>query len=250
MLWLTCALNALATRLTFLCRMMTYELFLFDLDDTLLDFRASERLSFTRTLESFGLYAEFEPLYAHYQRENNALWQLFEQGKTTKEHLKVERFRKTFAAHGIEIDPAQASTRYLDALPHTVVLMEHAAETCAAFSARGEIGIITNGIGKVQNQRIANSAIAPYISFISVSDACGYAKPDTRFFEFSTNMAARFDKKRTIIIGDRLEADILGAQNFGIDSCWFNPHGAARPAHLSPTYEIQHLSQLETVIAA
>lgn len=228
---------------------MKYNLFLFDLDDTLLDFKESERLSFFMSLQSLGLKNEIDDLFKVYQVENSALWKLFEQGKTTKEHLKVERFRKTFSQSMIDLDPELASKRYLETLPETVVLLDHAVELCEWVSSNGELGIITNGIQAVQDQRIKNSKLAPYISFISVSEQCGFAKPDVRFFDFSTKMARQFSKDKTIIVGDRIEADILGAMNFGIDSCWFNPAKATRPEEITPTFEIQHLSEFKSKIS-
>lgn len=227
---------------------MTYDLFLFDLDDTLLDFRASERLSFARAMESLGVHHAHGDMFARYQQENEVLWKQLEKGETTVAQIKIERFRRTFDAYGIEIDPEIAGTRYLDALSQTVVLMDHAVELCEWLSAQGEIGVITNGYHHVQTRRIASSPIAGHISFIGVSDVCGYSKPDVRFFEHTTAMAKAFTKPSTIIVGDRLEADIQGAHNFGIDSCWFNPHGLAGAAHLKPTYEISHLSQLRAAL--
>lgn len=227
---------------------MKYNLFLFDLDDTLLDFKASEKLSFYMALESLGIQSSIDALFATYQVENAALWKLFEEAKTSKDHLKVERFRKTFQAHRIDLDPALASSRYLETLPQTVVLIDHAVELCEWITKYGEIGIITNGIQSVQSQRIQNSKIAPYISFVSVSDECGYAKPDVRFFDHTVRKAKAFAKHSTIIIGDREDADIQGAHNFGIDSCWFNPHSKTRSNHLSPTYEVKHLSDLQKIL--
>lgn len=224
---------------------MKYDLFLFDLDDTLLDFKKSEQLSFFLALQNLGIKNDLEGLFKQYQIENRALWKLFEQNQTTKEFLKVERFRKIFKANGIDIDPELASNRYLDTLPETVVLIDHAVELCQWLTQYGEIGIITNGIQHIQHQRIKNSKLAPYISFTCVSDECGHAKPDVRFFEYTVKRAKKFNKTSTIIVGDRIEADILGAMNFGIDSCWFNPEGMERPVHLLPSYEIKHLSEFK-----
>lgn len=227
---------------------MKYDLFLFDLDDTLLDFKESERLSFFSTLQALGIHIELDQLFEQYQIVNRALWKLFEQAQTTKEHLKVERFRKIFEANQISLDPKLASTHYLNTLPKTVVLIDHAVEICKWLSQHGEIGIVTNGIHTVQTQRIKNSMIAPYISFVSVSEECGFAKPDVRFFEYSAKMASKFLKASTIVIGDRLETDIQGAHNFGLDGCWFNPNKLERPADLAPKYEIRHLSEIQTVM--
>lgn len=228
---------------------MKYDLFLFDLDDTLLDFKASEKLSFFASMQGLGIKTGLDELFKQYQVENTALWKLFEHGMTTKEHLKVERFRKVFADNNIIVDPALASTRYLDTLPETVVLIDGAVELCKWLCRHGELGIITNGIHYVQTLRIKNSQIAPYISFVSVSEDCGFAKPDVRFFEYSAKMAKKFSKASTLVVGDRLDADIQGAQNFGVDCCWFNPAAKPHPATLVPTYEIKHLDELSSMLS-
>ncbi len=223
---------------------MKYNLFLFDLDDTLLDFKESERLSFFLALQSLGLKDNLDTVFKDYQVINSALWKEFEAGSISKDLLKIERFRKTFGSHQIEINPETASARYLDALPETVVLIDHSVEICEWLREHGEIGIITNGIEYVQRKRIQNSKLAPFIGFISVSEACGFAKPDVRFFEYTVKMAKSFNKGSTVIIGDRLEADIQGAHNFGISSCWFNPHKMIGN-DIKPTYEISHLSEIK-----
>lgn len=228
--------------------MKNYNLFLFDLDDTLLDFSASERLSFFITLEKLGIKDHADVLFSTYQVENRALWKLFEESRTTKDHLKVERFRKTFEMHSIDVDSKLASQLYLETLPETVVLIDHAVEVCEKLKNHGEIGIITNGIHHVQYQRIKKSKLAPYIDFVSVSEDCGFAKPDVRFFDYTVKMAKHFTKSETIIFGDRLEADILGAHQFGIDSCWFNPRKLSQTLMTPPTFEISHLSEILKII--
>lgn len=223
---------------------MKYKLFLFDLDDTLLDFKSSERLSFQVSMQSLGITQNLESLFTLYQLENASLWQQLEKAQVTKEILKVERFRRILVANGYEVDPNLASERYLEALPENVVLMDYARELCQWLSGFGEIGIITNGIQSVQRARIDNSSLAPFISFISVSDECGHAKPDPRFFEYTVKKAKSFSKEETLMVGDRFEADIIGAQNFGIDSCWFNPSQKPFPSGLPSTFEIKHLKEL------
>jgi 2-haloacid dehalogenase len=194
---------------------MKHQLFLFDLDDTLLDFRASEKLSFVRTMRDLGLRDDVDGLFHQYQAINVALWRQFESGAVSKDFLKVERFRQTFAANGLALDPKLASSAYLESLPDTVVLIDGAAEVCETLAGIGEVGIITNGVEHIQNRRIASSGLLKYISFVATSEACGYAKPDVRFFEYAARMARAADKDRTIIIGDRLDADILGANRYG-----------------------------------
>lgn len=228
---------------------MTYRRFLFDLDDTLLDFKASERLSFKEAMAALGLTDKAELAFPDYQRENLRLWLDFERGLVSKEYLKVERFRRTFGIHALDADPDAASRFYLDALPESVVLIDGALELCARLARVGEIGIITNGIEVVQTRRIARAGLGDHLAFVATSEACGFAKPDGRFFAFSSRMFSRFSKEEAIIVGDRLDANIEGARRFGIDSCWFNPLGSANPTAVAPTFEAVRLEEIGVLLA-
>jgi 2-haloacid dehalogenase len=223
---------------------MKHRLFLFDLDDTLLDFKASERLSFARTMQDLGAPERADGLFVRYQAINVELWRRFEQGAVSKDFLKVERFRSLFVASGLDLDPEAASHLYLESLSDTVVLVEGAKAVCEALAEIGEVGIITNGVEHIQNRRIASSGLRDHISFVSTSEACGFAKPDSRFFEYTTRMARVFARDETIIVGDRLDADILGANKFGIESCWFNPGRQANDSQALPTCEVASLDEI------
>jgi 2-haloacid dehalogenase len=223
---------------------MKHTLFLFDLDDTLLDFKASEQLSFLRTMQALGLREGIDTLFPQYQAINIALWREFEQGSVSKDFLKVERFRRTFAQNALDLDPQAASHLYLESLSDTVVLIDGAKQVLEELCAVGEVGIITNGVEHIQTRRIASSGLQDHISFVSTSEACGHAKPDSRFFDYATKMARAFAKHETVIVGDRLDADILGANRFGIDSCWFNPGGLSNGSEAVPTCEVGHLEHI------
>ena len=220
---------------------MKHRLFLFDLDDTLLDFKASEQLSFDRTMRALGLAALPDGLFARYQAINIALWKSFETGAVSKDFLKVERFRRTFADSGLDLDPEAASRLYLESLSDTVVLIDGAKELCATLAGIGEVGIITNGVEQIQHRRIVSAGLRDHVSFVATSEACGHAKPDSRFFEYTVRMARAFTHAETVIVGDRLDADILGANRFGIESCWFNPGGLANDSEALPTFEVARL---------
>ena len=131
---------------------MKHRLFLFDLDDTLLDFRASEQASFQRTMAHLDLREGLDVLFAQYQMTNVALWRLFEQGAVSKDFLRIERFRKTFADNGIDLDPHVASDVYSESLADTVVLVDGALQLCETLAGIGEVGIITNGAHAIQTE--------------------------------------------------------------------------------------------------
>lgn len=227
---------------------MPYDLFLFDADETLFDFRASEKLALAGAFAEFGVTGDLEAISATYRAESERLWQQLEQGTTTKDFLKTERFRRTCAAHGLAIDAAVLGERYLDLLPENVVLIDHAEEILAHLSAQGEVGILTNGIERVQTRRLEKSGLKKYVSFMAVSEACGCAKPDPRFFECGVRLARKFTRESAVMIGDRLEADILGGHRFGVDTVWFNPLARAHAGEVHPTHEIRHLSELRKIL--
>jgi len=223
---------------------MKHTLFLFDLDDTLLDFKASEKLSFAHTLAELGMRGDIDALFADYQAINLALWKSFEAGTVSKDVLEIERFRKTFDRHRLDLDPDAANRLYLEGLANTVVLIDGAVRVCETLAAIGEVGIITNGIHHIQNRRIASSGLGEHIAFVATSEACGHAKPDSRFFEYTAAMAKAFVKDQAIIVGDRLDADILGANRFGMESCWFNPGNLPNGSAAVPTCEVHSLDEI------
>lgn len=227
---------------------MPYDLFLFDADDTLFDFAASEKVALTSTFQQLGLKDLSDEIRESYRSETAQLWAQLEQGKISKDFLKVERFKKTFAKHGLDLDAEKASAHYLEFLSEAVFLVDHALEICQFLHGRGEIGIITNGVESVQKRRLKNSALQPYVNFIAVSEECGFAKPDIRFFEYSAKLAKKFSKESALVIGDRMEADVQGAINFGLASCLFNPKKTKFSLGFAPTYEIEHLSGLREIV--
>jgi 2-haloacid dehalogenase len=226
---------------------MKYSLFLFDMDDTLLDFRASERVALKKTFAQFGIESKYDEFYPAYRAASGELWSAFEKNEITQDFLKVERFRRGLKAVGLNQNPAQVNGVYLDFLATTVEAIPGAEELCRELSKSAEIGIITNGLIEVQERRLQISPIAPYLSFVAISERCGHAKPDVRFFEYAVKLAKKpATKERILMVGDRADADIRGAQNF--DACYFNPLERPLPVGIEAKYQIKNLSELLPLI--
>jgi 2-haloacid dehalogenase len=220
---------------------LSYKLFLFDADDTLFDFKASERSSFFTVLKEFAIEGELEKIYESYVSESALLWRQLEKGEVSKEFLRTERFKRVFKKFKLDESYDQASSRYLEILPTKVVLIDGAIDLCRELSSQVTIGIVTNGIANVQYKRLENSGLDKFVSFTVVSEECGAVKPDPKFFEYTMSLAPDFSKKDAIVIGDRLETDIDGANKFGIDSCWFNPNKKENLSSVIPKFEIDSL---------
>ena len=227
---------------------MRHKLFLFDLDDTLLDYQASEQFVFMQVMQEVGGLANATDLFSAYQTINFALWRQFEAGAISADFLKTERFRQTFQSAGLALDHERAGHLYFESFAGTAILVDGAREVCEALSGLGEVGVMTNGVHAVQSSRLAASGLLDHISFVSTSQACGFAKPDVRFFEHTTRMARSSEKSEMVLIGDRLEADILGANRYGIESCWFNPGRLENRSTVEPTYEVHCLRDVMAVL--
>ena len=68
----------------------------------------------------------------------------------------------------------------------------------------------------VQIKRMEKANILNYFNNIYISEKIGYNKPKIEFFEYVIKDIGDYDKSKYIIIGDRIDSDIDGGNNFGI----------------------------------
>jgi len=83
-----------------------------------------------------------------------------------------------------------------------------------------KLGIFSNaGDDKDVQTLMRNFNIRPYFDFVLTSAACFYRKPHPRAFEIAL---ARWSipPEEAAMVGDSLEADILGAKNLGMQTIW------------------------------
>ncbi|MBS7360496.1 MAG: HAD hydrolase-like protein, partial [Oscillospiraceae bacterium] len=51
-----------------------------------------------------------------------------------------------------------------------------------------------------------------------------------------------------LMIGDSLSADIIGAENYGIDTVWFNKDGIENTSPVKSKYEIRNLAEIKSIV--
>jgi len=229
--------------------LMRYKWLLLDADGTLFDYDQAEASALEKTLEEIGV--RFEPRYTQIYRQINArMWRAFEQGKISQAWLKVRRFELLFEAIGVESDPETISVRYLQNLADGSQLIEDAEEVVRRLSEKVGLVLITNGLQMVQRSRLAKSPIVGYFTDILISEEVGAAKPDGRIFDMAFGMMNNPSKAEVLMVGDSLTSDIKGGNDYGIDTCWFNPKRKPCDQDVRITYEIHHLSELLTIVEA
>ncbi len=222
---------------------MKYDWIFFDADGTLFDYDAAEAAALEGAFEACGLPYEPEigPLYSEI---NARIWRDFEFGKISQEKLKTARFDRLFDALELTADAEEFSRRYLAILGAQTALLDGAEELLRDLTSKVEMLLITNGLAEVQVPRFAASSIRDCFTEIVISGEIGLAKPDPAIFDFAFDRIDRPAKERVLMIGDNLGSDILGGANFGLDTCWYNPAGAANGHAVEPTYEIRELREI------
>ena len=142
---------------------------------------------------------------------------------------------------------AAAGIQVLAVTDHDTI--DGAEELCRFIHENGVLIIATNGVSATQHRRIAASGLEPWLDKVVVSDDAGAEKPDPRYFERAFAVSGAGNKSECIIIGDSLTSDIRGGQQFGIDTCWFNPKGKALPEDMpAPTYTVSGLSEFIDIL--
>src|SRR5215207_1887424 len=215
----------------------------FDADNTLFDYDRAEGLALKNTFGSLDLRFEDDYLDT-YQRINRGLWQALEKQEITSALLRVRRFELLMEAVQLTGSADQMSTSYIEQLGLRAELMDGAYEMLDALHGKCKFAIVTNGLQAVQRGRLEHSTIKHFISELIISEEVGAAKPQASFFDEAFARTGHPDKSEVLIIGDSLRSDIRGGVDYGIDTCWYNPKGEARPAELPITYEIRHLREL------
>ncbi|TCI21372.1 YjjG family noncanonical pyrimidine nucleotidase [Exiguobacterium sp. SL-9] len=226
--------------------MKRYEAILFDVDDTLLDFKQSEHVALKQLLAAHNVRMTDE-LKQQYVTINNGLWRAFERGEVGREDVLMGRHTQLFDTLGITIDAHEVEQRYRDHLHAGVHIIDGALELVQTLSEQYPLYIVTNGVTETQFKRLEASGLLPYFQDVFVSDATGSQKPMKPFFDYVFDRVPNVAPERGLIVGDSLTADIAGGRMYGLDTCWYNPHEVA--ASVETTYEIQDLHELKSILS-
>lgn len=223
--------------------MPRYDHLLFDADETLFDFRAAERAALLRTLEHFALPAD-EGTLARYSRLNQSLWDKLDRGEIERSFLVRERFDLLLRSLGAAGDGAELNEYFLRRLGECPQLLPGAEALCRALAPRFTLSIVTNGMSHAQRGRFDRSPLRSLIPHLFISEELGCQKPQRAFLDKVLAALSVTDRRRVLVIGDSLAADIRGARNAELDSVWYNPAGLPPDPDCPPTYTIFHLDQL------
>ena len=208
--------------------------FLFDLDQTLLDFHASEYKALGIVLRKNGLSFSDE-IYQAFKAYNRSLWLELEKGTITRTELFTKRFQDVFtrcSGDSSGLDPLEINDDFIRTMSVNGVLMDGALDFVKKVKdgiPDARIYIASNGATINAKGRIASTGLDRYIDGLFISEEMGVTKPAAAFFDICLEQIGE-PRESCIMIGDSLSSDMLGAKNASLKSVWFMPTGDVEKA--------------------
>lgn len=222
---------------------------IFDLDDTILDFKKGEHEGLNKIYANNLIpNVQFDQWFPVFKRVNSEVWRQIEAGGSVKELLDT-RFSKTYQEFGMGIDGKIFEQEYRNHLDQNYYVLEGAKELIEKLKQQNFTVIAgTNGNSSTQRSRLKGTELESVFDDIVISDEIGYAKPNKQFFNIMIERNEGMTPENTIMIGDSLRSDIQGAINAGITNIWFNPFGIENNTEIKPDFEASTFEEVETFI--
>lgn len=199
----------------------------FDLDHTLWDFDRNSALAFKEVFEKEKIELDVDDFLKVYMPINFKYWEQYRNNTVTKEVLRYGRLKDSFDHLKFEAQDTTINLiadAYIEYLPNNNFLLEGSLEILDYLSQNYKLHIITNGFEQVQHKKMRNSSILDYFETITTSEDAGEKKPHPLIFEKALKKSGA-QPSNSVMIGDNLEADIIGAHQFGMHVIHLNTGG-------------------------
>ena len=208
---------------------MKYKDLFIDFDDTLYDTHGNAVIALSETCDYFHLDRYFEDpqvFYDAYWTANIDLWTQYAKGEITRDYLIVERFRRPLSVgKGIEVTKElclEISDKFLDFCASKPGVIDGAHELMDYLKRKGyRMHMCSNGFHEVQYKKLDACSLHDYFNTIILSEDAGVNKPSKDYFDYALTVSGA-NRETTLMIGDNLQSDILGALNAGLDAMLFN----------------------------
>jgi len=219
----------------------------FDLDHTLWDFEKNSALAFQKVFDRHKIAINFSDFIEVYEGVNQQYWKLYREEKVTKQELRRGRLSDVFDKFGVRYPVAfidAMADSYINYLPENNFLFDGTFELLDYLRPKYKLHIITNGFEEVQTRKLHNSNIAVFFNTVTNSERVGVKKPNPKIFQYALNVANTLPEK-SVMIGDNLEADILGAEAVGFNTIHFTQPEAMSSQN---AYRVSSLQEIKNFL--
>lgn len=114
-----------------------------------------------------------------------------------------------------------------------------------------QIGLISNtGVtpGRILSEVLDDHGILDFFDVSVFSDESGFFKPHPKMFKIPLKKL-KCKAQNAIHIGDILETDIKGANDYNMFSVWVNNSNKPKPINIQPDYEIQQIYEVVKIVS-
>lgn len=254
---------------------------LFDLDDTLVIEGAAADAAFLATCEHASEKYGMNPTALHQAVRHHAgelwrasttitycraigisswegLWARFLGNDPNLKILRMwaptyrrETWFRALADHGVsDVSFAeQLSITFMSERRSRHVLFSDVENTLTNLRETYQLALVTNGAPDLQREKIQGAKLAHYFKHILISGEVGIGKPDTHIFKLALEAIAA-SPSETVMVGDSLDRDILGAQRAGIKGIWLNRSGSKPTDEVTSDVQITSLSEMPKLLLA
>jgi len=137
------------------------------------------------------------------------------------------------------------SIQFLDMLPTRTILFPYAIEILEYLTNKKyELHLITNGFEQTQHNKLKYSGLYKYFKEVITSERSSSLKPNKEIFDYAFEKTGARPSE-SIMLGDSIDVDILGAMNAGIDQVFINHLNIE--IDIKPTYVVKSLKELEDI---
>ena len=113
------------------------------------------------------------------------------------------------------------------------------------LSKRYKLVLATNGIERVQKERLSD--FLPYTYKLYISEEIGFIKPTEDFYDYVMNdLKCRLEE--CLMIGDSIPNDMIGAKAIGMDVCYYNAKRKRIPENVLVDYEVNSIHELIQIL--
>ncbi len=212
-------------------------LVLFDLDETLFDYRHASRMALMDLRRRYPILAS-AGLDNLQQRARDILERIHDavvRGRMTTEQARLERVRRLFETCGAT-PPDGILDRAAEAYGAVYARSRRAVPGAAAVidalrrhTAVRAVAVATNHLIEVQRDKLDATGLTDRIDFMVTSEEVGSLKPAPVLFDAALARAG-VPAAAAVMVGDSWEGDVVGAVGAGMRAVWFNRAGEAMPA--------------------
>ncbi len=214
---------------------------LFDLDDTLLDAGAAWRSGVGELVADRCPDRDLQAALLAWGAAFPGWFEAYLVGEISLEASRAGRIRDWAAALDVAVPDGEEQSwfgSYVTGYERGWVPFAEAPDVLSALAGIPGVpmGIVTNGDSVQQRQKVAALDLDGLVSVVVVSGDLGVPKPDPApFLEAARRLGV--DPADCLMVGDRVDVDVVGALDAGMQAVWVRRPQTAEP-HREPPADL------------